>query len=285
MTKKKVAIAVDSTACIPQKLIEKYNIHEIPLVINWEGETLKDGIDITPDAFYQRLGNTSAIPTTSQPSVGEFVEFYQKIAETAESVVGIYISDDLSGTLSSARTATEMVSNEIKIENIDSRTTAIALGLIALEAARAAEEGQSFEEVAALARSLIDRVRIIFVVDTLDYLHRGGRIGSAQRLVGSMLSIRPLLHVTDGKVAPLASVRTKKKAIRRMFDEIEAELGGKPPVALAPLHASSPSEAAQVRAFFEQTYPDAEIIDSELTPVIGTHVGPGAVGAAVFKAA
>ncbi len=281
MSKKKVAIVIDSTANLPDELVEKYGIHVVPQIVNWEGQSLLDGIDLFAEEFYQKLPTTKASPTTSQPSAGEFLEHFQKVAETADSIVGIFISEYLSGTLSSARTAKEMM-GDYPLEIVDSRSASMGLGLIGLAAARAADEGKDYQEVAELARALVPKVRVMFVVDTLEYLHRGGRIGGAKRLIGSMLSVKPLLHLDDGKIEPLASVRTKKKALQHMLSVAEQDLAGKSSVHTAVLHAVALPEAEQISAELQSKFQPVENILGELSPVIGTHVGPGTLGIAYY---
>jgi DegV family protein with EDD domain len=275
----KVAIVVDSTAYIPEDLIKKYNLHVIPLTVNWQDETLLDGVDITPPQFYKRLQSTSEIPTTSQPSAGAFADFFKKVAEEADSIVAIHISDHLSGTLDSARSAVDMLDN-IQIEIVDSLSTSMGLGWIVLAAARAVEQGKSAEDVAQLARELVSKSRIIFVVDTLEYLYKGGRIGGAQRLMGSVLSIKPLLHLEEGKIEPLASVRTKKKAVEQMLDVIDEEIKDKKSVRMATFNALAPEEAKELGDMLQARFKPIELLHAELSPAIGTHVGPGTIGAA-----
>jgi len=274
MAKAKVAIATDSTSYIPPDLVEQYNIHVIPEILNWEGETYLDDIDIKPTEFYNRLGSSKELPTTSQPSAGEFVDFFNKIGE---SIVGIFLSDDLSGTVDSATTAKGMVS-DLPIEIIDSRSTSMGLGFMVLAAARAAEEGLSQQEVAQLARDMVPIVRTIFVVDTLEYLHKGGRIGGAQRLIGSVLSIKPVLHLEDGRIEPLASIRTKRKAIDRVLEIIKEDVSGKGPLHAAVIHAAAPEAAAEFGERVREILDPAELLVAELSPAVGTHTGPGLVG-------
>lgn len=281
MSKKKVAIVIDSTANLPEELVQQYGIHVVPQIVNWDGKSLLDGIDLHAEDFYQKLPTTKAIPTTSQPSAGEFLEHFQKVAETADSIVGIFISEFLSGTLSSARTAKEMM-GDYPLEIVDSRSASMGLGLIGLAAARAAADGKDYQEVAAVARALVPKVHVMFVVDTLEYLHRGGRIGGAKRLIGSMLSVKPLLHLDNGKIEPLASVRTKKKALQHMLDVVEQDLAGKSGVHTAVLHAVALPEAKEIAAQLGKKFQPVENILGELSPVIGTHVGPGTLGIAYY---
>ena len=278
MSKAKVAVVTDSTSCLTPELIEKYNIHVIPLLVNWDEESLKDGVDITPDQFYSRLSKSTSMPATSQPSAGEFVELYEKVAETAETIVSLHISSELSGTYQSALAAQGMV--EVPVELVDSRTTATPLGMMVVEAAKAVENGASAAEAAAAAKALIGNAQIYFVVDTLEFLHRGGRIGGARRLIGSILNVKPILTVDDGKVESHASVRTKKKAMAAMIDTVNEKLGGQSPKYIGVIHSAAPSEAAKLSAMMGDKFANAEVIEADLTPVIGTHVGPGCVGLA-----
>lgn len=282
MGKKPVAIATDSVANIPAALIEEYDIRVIPQCLNWVGKTYLDGIDITAEQFYQQLGSAKELPTTSQPSAGEFREFFLEIAEDCESIVCVVVSDHLSGTLDSANAAVQMIP-DFPIEVVDSRSASMGQGFIVLAAAKAAGEGKSYEEVAGLARSLVPTMHAVFVVDTLEFLHRGGRIGGAQRLLGSVLSIKPLLHLVDGKIEPLASVRTKRKALGRALELIEEDTTGKGPLHAAVLHASTPDEAEKFYGAVEERLQPVELMLTELTPVIGTHTGPGLVGLAYYN--
>lgn len=275
----KVPIVVDSTAYIPEDLIKKHNIHVIPQILTWEGQSLLDGVEITPEQFYKRLQSASEIPKTSQPSAGAFADFFKKVGEEADSIVAILVSDHLSGTLDSARSAVDLLEN-IQIEIVDSLSTSMGLGWIVLAAARAVEQGKSAVEVAQLARDLVSKSRIIFVVDTLEYLHKGGRIGGAQRLMGSVLAIKPLLHLEDGRIEPLASVRTKKKAVEQMLDVIEEEIKDKKTVRMATVNALASEEAKELGKMLQARFQPFELLHAELSPAIGTHVGPGTIGVA-----
>lgn len=277
MSKEKVAIVVDSTAFIPPDLVEKYNLHVIPLIVHWEGKEYRDNIDIKPDEFYTRLKTAKEMPTTSQPSAGEFHDLFSRLAESYDSIVAIVISNELSGTLASAKAARDMMP-DFPIELVDSRSTAMGLGFMVLAAAKAVENGADHKEAAEAARSLVDKMRLIFVLDTLEFLHRGGRIGGGKRFVGSMLAIKPLLHVLDGKVESLASVRTKRKAIKHMLDVFADEVKGKSNVRAVVLNTLARDEAEEVADEVKRRINPVEFYITDLSPVIGTHVGPGAVG-------
>ncbi|MBE2222572.1 MAG: DegV family protein [Anaerolineae bacterium] len=281
MSKAKVAVVVDSTAYIPQALVEQHNIHVIPLLVNWSGESLRDNVDITPDDFYKRLETAKEMPSTSQPSAGEFYDLYSKVAEEAESIVSIHISSELSGTVASAHAAAALMEG-FPIEIVDSKSTSMGLGFMALVAAQAVENGATTKEAAAVARDLIPDVRVVFVVDTLEFLHRGGRIGGASRLFGSMLSIKPLLELQEGKIEALEKVRTKRKAVQRLLDIVVEACAGKSKVHAAVANASSPQEAQSVADELQKRLQPTELYIVDMSPVIGTHTGPGALGIAWY---
>jgi len=282
VAKKKVAIATDSVSNLTADLVEQYDIKVIPQILNWEGTTYLDGIDITEPRFYARLATAKELPTTSQPSAGEFKEFFEGIGRDYERILCITVSDHLSGTLGSAMGAQQMI-QDIPIEIIDSRSASMGQGFIVLAAARALQEGAELEEAAALVRRMVPITYAVFVVDTLEFLHRGGRIGGAQRLLGSVLSIKPLLHLVDGKIEPLASVRTKRKALDKALELIEADTVGKGPLHAAVMYAANSNEANQFRQEVADRLKPVELLQTELTPVIGTHTGPGLVGLAYYN--
>lgn len=277
MSKAEVAIVTDSTCNLPAELVEQYNVYVIPQILNWEGKSLLDQIDISTQEFYERLPKSSDLPKTSQPSPGQFTEYFTKVAEEADSIVGIFVSEKLSGTLQSAHLGAEAM-GDYPIEIVDSRSVSLGLGLLVTAAARYAAEGHDYKEVAEYTRNLAPRLRVLFVVDTLDYLHKGGRIGGAQRLFGSMLSIKPVLHLENGQIEPLASIRTKNKAIQHMVDTILGEMKGKQHIHAGIIHAAAPESAEQVMEMMLAAVQPQELLVNELTPVIGANVGPGIVG-------
>lgn len=279
MAKRKIALAVDSTANLSQADIERLSIHVIPQILIWEKQVYRDQIDITTQEFYEKLRTAKELPSTSQPSSGEFHEFFSKIAETSESIVGIFVSDELSGTLDSARTAAAMMP-DFPLEIVDSRSASMGLGFIALETAEAIEQGRSIDDVVKTARSAIPRAKAVFVVDTLEFLHRGGRIGGAKRLMGTLLSFKPLLYLENGKVEPLDNIRTKKKALKSAVDYVFNDTAGKGSLRVSVIHSAAPDEAEVFVKQVEQRLEPIELTVSELTPVIGTNTGPGLLGLA-----
>jgi DegV family protein with EDD domain len=278
MAQSRIAIVVDSTAQIPVELAEEYGIHVIPQTLVWGTETFKDDVDITPTEFYDRLRDDPVFPTTSQANEREFQELLTSVgADAEEGVLVMVLSGELSGTLNSATQARKLLP-EMQIEIVDTRTMAMAMGYVVLAAARAAEKGKSLAECAQLARGMLDKVGILITVDTLEYLHRGGRIGGASKLLGNALNIKAVLTVKDGVVAEAGKVRTRKKAIRHVVDAVSAAVEGKQNIRLAALHAAAPDDAAVMLKMASERVNPVEKHLAELSPVVGAHVGPGTVG-------
>jgi len=277
MTKRKIAVVTDSTAYIPPEQSEEHQIPVIPLWLIWDGERYRDGVDIEPPTFYRRLENAETMPTTSQPSTGEFIEFFKSVSETADAIICVFISSKLSGTVANAQAAKEQLP-DIPIRIVDSLSTSMGQGFAALAAARAAEEGKSLEEVVHVAERVRDRTHVLFAVDTLEYLHKGGRIGGAQRLLGTALNIKPLLHLEEGRIDALTKVRTKKRAIERMLDIVEERLNGDRIAEAAVLDVASPEDGDRVAREVGKRFGLDQICRTKVSPVIGAHVGPGTVG-------
>jgi DegV family protein with EDD domain len=281
LSKSKIAIVTDSTAYIPEDMRQKYDIRVIPLTVNWGGKSYLDNVDISPEAFYSRLEKEKEIPTTSQPSAGAFKELFESLVCEYDAILAVLLSSDLSGTVASAQAATEML-DAIPIRVVDSRLTTMALGLLVIFAAQKAEDGASLDEVVASLDPIIQGMRVYFVVDTLEFLHRGGRIGGAQRLIGSMLAMKPVLQLVEGKIDSLASVRTKKKAIQSMLSVFEEDAADKDLIHLTVFHGVAAEEAEIIRSYLEDKYHPKTLVLSKLSPVLGVHTGPGTVGIAYY---
>jgi DegV family protein with EDD domain len=277
----KVAIITDSSPYIPQELLEEYQIHVVPLVVIWGEETYADGVDIRPQEFYERLQSAEVMPSTSQPSIAAFKDKYQELHEQGYDVLAVLISEKLSGTVDSATQAKNEFP-EAHVEIVDSESTAMATGFQVLAAARAAEAGASLLECKAAAEQAQERSGVVFVVDTLEYLHRGGRIGGAKRFLGTMLNIKPILAVKDGYVQSIGQVRTEKKALEELVCIVEESTNGCSSVHLASLHANRPDTASYVLEEAQKRIPCVEKVFSEVSPAIGTHTGPGAMGLAYW---
>ncbi len=274
-----VAIVTDSTAYIPKDILAKHNIIVAPQILIWGNETFRDGVDIQPDEFYNRLKTASVMPTTSQVTIANFKEIFSQLLDEGKDVLAILISAKLSGTIDSAVQAREMFPGA-KIEIVDSETTAMAMGFQVLEVAKLAESGAGLAECKALAEKARRHVGVIFAVDTLEFLHRGGRIGGGTRFLGTALQLKPILEVTGGRVEPIERVRTRSKSLQRVVEIIAQRVAGRAPVRLSALHASAPNEAAQLLEMANARLDAVESLISEVSPVVGTHAGPGTAGLA-----
>jgi len=277
----KTAIVTDSTAYLPKEYLEKYQISVTPQILLWGEETLKDGVDIQPEEFYSRLKTARSMPTTSQVAIIDMQNAFSALLEQGHDVLGIFVSSKLSGTLqSAAHGRAELTKGQDKVEIVDSNSTATGLGLQVLTVARAAAEGASLSECKELALRVREQTGVYFVVDTLEFLHRGGRIGGAQRLLGTALNLKPILYVQDGKVEALERVRTKKKALDRLIEIVAEKTSGQTPVRLASLHANAAAEARETLERATKLINPVESIFCSLSPVVGNHTGPGTVGLA-----
>ena len=277
---KKVAILTDSTAYLPQDQMEKYGISSVPLAVIWGEETFEDGVTITPEEFYIRLKTAKIMPSTSQPSVGKMQDAFKVLLDQNYEVLGIFISSKLSGTMQSALQAQEMLPKTSKVEVLDSETTTLAMGFQVLAAARAAADGASLDECRAMAEQARQKSGVYFMVDTLEFLYRGGRIGGGARFLGTALNMKPILYMHNGKIESLERVRTKGKALDRLIELVGEKCAGKTPIRLASSHATSPEEAETLVAKAKERLNPVETIIGELSPVIGSHVGPGTVALA-----
>jgi len=277
----KVAIVTDSTAYIPETLLEELKITVVPLNLIWGEESFVDGVDITPNEFYRQLVDSKSFPTTSQPTILSMKNTFDDLLAHGFDVLGIFISSKLSGTVESALQARELMQKgQDKIAIFDSLATTMALGWPVLTAARAAKAGENLLECHELAEKARNQTGVMFVVETLEYLRRGGRIGGAQAMLGTILNIHPLLELQDGRIEPVERIRTKGKALGRMLDLIEEKISGQSPVRLATVHANAEAEALALLETAKQRFHPVESLHSPLSPVIGAHAGPGTVALA-----
>lgn len=276
-----VKIVTDSTAYLPPELITRYGIEVVPLKVLFGPEAYTEGVDISNEEFYRKLAKASTLPTTSQPSIGDFVQVYDKAAREAAAILSIHISGKLSATINSALNAKDELP-QVQIEVVDSLCSCMGMGMIVLAAARAAEEGQALSQIRASTEKLIKNMHLFFVVDTLEYLHKGGRIGGAATLLGTALRIKPILCVKDGQIDALARVRTKRKAVARMLELVEERVQRGAAVHVAVFHAQAVEEALALQQEVRARFDCAEMHLSEIGACIGTHVGPGAVGLAFY---
>jgi DegV family protein with EDD domain len=275
----KIAFVTDSTATLPQEFLDQYPIHVVPQVLVWGEQTLLDGIDIQTEEFYDRLAKDPVHPTTSQATIAAFQKIYSQLLEQDYEILSILLSAKLSGTMESANQAKEMFPGA-PIEIVDSETTAMALGFNVLTAARAAKEGASLAECKALAVRAIPHTGVMFAVDTLEFLHKGGRIGGGARFLATALNIKPILEIQDGRVEGVERIRTRRKCLARMVELIVDRIGGREPVRLATLHAKAPDDARFLLKVASAEVNPVESVFTEVSPVIGVHTGPGTVGLA-----
>jgi DegV family protein with EDD domain len=269
-----VMVVTDSTSDIPPAMAASLGIEIVPLSVRFGDEVFLDRIEMSQDEFLVRLKAASDLPKTSQPPTTAFESVFRAGLDSGREVVCITIASNLSGTFNSARLAADAI-DPSRITIVDSKTVAMALGWCAIEAVKAANEGKDAAEVEAAAHSAIERGHLYAVLETLDYAHRGGRIGRASHLIGSMLSIKPILTVRDGEVTPLERVRTWRKAVERLGEiaRSHAPLSG-----LAVAHAGNPTDAEQLADELSDLVPTDRLIFTNVGPVIATYAGPGAVG-------
>jgi len=277
----KVRIVTDSTADLPQELVDKYGITVVPLKVFFGSVCFQDGIDLTKEEFFQRMAASKELPTTSQPTPAEFAEVYRPMIEEGAEVVSIHISSLMSGTVQSAQLAKTMLNYE-GLDVIDSRAVSVMLGMVVLSAARAAQAGYSRAEVVALVHSIMANHKIYFMVDTLEYLQRGGRIGKAQAFLGTVLNVKPLCTIKEGVIYPQEKVRGRKKALGRMV-QLLSDGFNNDPVFCFMTHGNDPEGFEYTKGLVRELLNCSEIIECQMGSVVGTHAGPGIQGVAVCR--
>jgi DegV family protein with EDD domain len=283
----RIAFVTDSTAGIPVDLVKDYNITVVPLQVVFGGQTFRDGIDITEDEFYERMRDSKLLPTTSQPTVGDFEESYKKLLDDSgvDSIISVHIASKLSGTYSAAATAAERLTagGSKKITVIDTLQAYMGEGMPVINAARAALEGKGHDELVQMIQAMCARTHLYLLVDTLENLKRGGRIGGAQALLGTMLNIKPILQLKDGRIEPYERVRTRRKAMERIA-EIGAEAMNGRPCQVAIGHFRAADDAMLLTRMAREKMNVTEDFHSPLGPVISTHTGPGVLGFVLLPA-
>lgn len=272
-----IAIITDSTCSMPQELIDRYQIPVVPQVVIFGEESLLDGVELTSQAFYERLATSEVMPTTSQATIGGFKQAFEPLVAEGKSIIAICLGSKLSGTMQSALQAKDMFP-DADIHVVDSETVAMALGFQVLAAARAVEEGADVSGALAAAEEVRDHSGLILSVDTLEFLHRGGRIGGASRFLGTALNIKPLLEVADGRVEAVDRVRTRSKAVRRLVDILEERVDGERPLRIGLHHTGDVADAQELEERIRDRFTVDELYISIITPAVGVHAGPGAYG-------
>lgn len=276
----KIAIVTDSTAYLPEEIISTYHINVVPLVVIWGEETFLDNVEMGPEEFYKRLSTAKQMPSTSQPTILAFYDVFKKLHAEGYDILTIVISSALSGTLDSAFQAKKMLP-DVNIALVDSQSTSLPMAFMVLAAARAAKTGMPLEECVKVVETVRDHTQVFFALDTLEFLHRGGRIGGASRFLGTALKLKPILILEDGKIEALEKVRTSKRAHERLIELVEAEVSNKSPINfLGVVHAAAEETAQELLKVVEQKFEPDELMFATLSPVLGTHTGPGTIGIA-----
>ncbi len=275
-----IRIVTDSSVNLPTGLVERFRISVVPLNVHFGEEQFQEGVNISEDEFYRRLPESRPLPTTSQPAAGQFQDIYKASLSQGDEVLSVHLSSRLSGTYASAATARSML-REAPITLLDTGTVSVGLSMLVLAAAQAAELGWSCEAIVGLLEKMAARTIIFFTVDTLEYLHRGGRIGTASAWMGTLLQVKPLLAIRQGEVLPIDRVRTRKRAVRRLLDLLAEHSAGADSWWAGVAHAKAEQEAGRFGNDIIRELPVAAVIQVGVGPVVGAHGGIGTLGAAL----
>jgi len=273
----KISLVTDSTAELPEDIIKRYNIKVVPLKVFLGQEVFLDGVEIKPDIFFQRQV-AGEISSTSQPSPAEFVDSYRPLADAGDEIISIHISGQLSGTVQSANLAKTML-NYPDLEVVDSGVTSAGLGLMVLNIARAVEDGLPKSGIMAMIEEMKRDIEVYFMVDSLEYLQRGGRIGKAQAFLGTLLNVKPILRL-EGQIHPYEKVRGRSRALARLTSILEEKFGQGSRIQCWVTHGNFPEGMEEVTKGLVENFKCTELLTGRLGPVVGTHTGPGLVGMA-----
>ncbi len=277
---RKIAIVTDSTADLTPELVRELDVTVVPLHVIFGDVSYREGVDITTEEFYERLVKSRPLPTTSAPSVGDFQEVYERLLKEVDSIVSIHIGAKLSATVQAAQTARQSLAKPERVEVVDSQAASFATGFAIMEAVEAARAGAKLSEVKAAAERAVHRTHVLFMLDTLEYLRRGGRIGRARAYLGTLLSVKPILTLRDGEVYPEERVRTRPRGLERIIQSVIRHQNVKRAFVG---HSTTPDEAESIRQRLAMAFPNVEVHLIRLGPVLGTHAGPGIVGVGVLE--
>jgi len=278
---RKIAIVTDSTADLTPEMVEELGVTIVPLQVIFGNEAYREGVEITTEEFYERLVKSRPLPTTSAPSVGDFQEVYERLLEEVDSIVSIHIGAKLSpGTVQAAQTARQSLAKPERVELVDSQATSMAMSFAIMEAVEASRAGAKLAEVKAAAESAVQRTNVRFMLDTLEYLRRGGRIGRARAYLGALLSVKPILTLREGEVYPEERVRTRARGLERI---IQSGIRHQNVKLAAVAHSTTPDEAESIRERLAMAFPNVKVHLVRFGPVIGTHGGPGTIGVGIME--
>ena len=276
-----IRIITDSTASAPLDLIQRYDITVVPLRVLFGAESYREGVDMSNEEFYTRLAKVDRLPTTSQPTVAEFLDVYQQIVDRGDQAVSIHLSSKLSGTYNAAaQAAAEFPVGAVTV--IDTNWISLPLTFQVRAAAEAAARGASLDDVVAAARSLDSSLHLYFVLDTLENLRKGGRISGAKAMIGGLLNVKPILELRQGAIEPVESPRSKRASVKRLLELMESTVAPNAPLHVAVLDARAKSEREELERQITQRFNVVEMLQAEVGPIIGTHTGAGAVGAGYY---
>lgn len=277
-----VKIITDSVSDLPGDLKSAYGIEVLPLMVNFGEVSYRDGIDLTPEAFFEKLKTAETLPTTSQVNVGQFVECFDRIVEAGDEAVVITLSSKLSGTYSAAVTAVEEAGKD-RITVLDSKFVSFGQGLLVLKAAEMAREGMNRDDIVKACENLMGRLEMLIFVDTLTYLHKGGRLSAGEAVIGGLLSIKPILSVKDGALAPLDKVRGRKKTLKWFEQYLQDHSAEMSEESVGFFHAADPIFMEEMIDVASSVIRPSKIHRSTVGAVVGTHSGPGCVAFAYFR--
>jgi len=278
LTADNTAIVLDSTADFPDAQQHHANWRVVPLYVNFGTESYKDGVDLTAHEFYERLRTSPELPTTSQPTPGDFLAVYEELAQRYERILSLHIASNLSGTFQSAGTAAAQLGGD-HVRTIDSESASVAISMLALAIQRRLDRGTTDEEIDALVARYLAEHGLLFTVDTLEFLARGGRIGRAKAFAGQLMNVKPILSISDGEVLPVKRVRGNRKAFQEFVDALDSQTEDSPSLRVGVAHADAPDRLRELEKMVRDRRPQASIEqETSLGAVIGAHAGPGTVG-------
>lgn len=279
--KQKIAIVTDGACSMTLDQASQFGVHMAPIYVNIGEKTYRSGVDLEASEFYRLQRTSKELLTTAQTTVTDFVELYTKLADEADEIISVILSKKLSATFQSAEMAQKQFM-KVPVHTIDSESVSLGQAMLAIAAAKAAAHGQDVQSVIRLVEKIKQKLNFFFMVDTLEYLHKGGRIGGAAAFLGSALNIKPILSVKDGKVESFEKQRTRKRSVARLVEIMEDRVGDRP-VHVAVFHGNAPDEASELEQQVRRKFNCVELFVSEIGPVLGVHAGPGALGLTFYS--